>query len=243
METATKNISLKELIADWSFKRQYLSVDGTRRWLREAGHSYKSISVKQELHNLKEMGLIYNSGRGWYSTLPELYQLDTSVVEEQEKQITEAFPLISFSIWSNRQLLNHYHHLPTRYVALVYLEFDAMGPVRDYLLGEDIPVYMNPHAPEIEKNFFIDKNPSVLRPMITEGPADGHFATVEKILVDLFIEKDKLYLMDAWEYREIFFSITERYRINIGGLLRYAQRRKVRPALEKLVKPLTQVKG
>lgn len=243
MEITTEKETLKTILSEYSSKRRYISVDNVRRWLEEQGISYKPVSVKQELNNLKKMGVLFDAGRGWYSTLSEAYQLNTEAVKEQEKKIADAFHLLPFSIWTNRQLISHYHHLPTRYVTFVYLESDFLTTVRDYLLGEELPVYMNPHTTEVDKNFDIGRNPFVLRPHITEEPAEGHFATIEKILVDIFIEKDKLYLMDEWEYREIFRSITERYRINMGRLLRYSQRRKIRSAIEELVQPLTETKG
>ncbi len=65
----------------------------------------------------------------------------------------------------------------------------------------------------------------------------GHFATIEKILVDLWIEKNKLYLMDEWEYKDIFRSVVGRYRINMGALLCYSQRRKMKKVFERLTEP------
>lgn len=233
---------LKNRILNFAEGKKYLNIPSSRKLLNNKGEHYSDQYMRQEFYNLCADGQLYRAGWGWYSTLPEAYELNKSVIKEQEKKISEAFHLLTFSLWSNRQLISHYHHLPTRYPTFLYLESDAMGPVRDYLLGEDLAVYMNPHAPEIEKNFSIDKNPFVLRPRITEEPTDGHFATTEKILVDLFIEKNKLHLMGVWEYQEIFYSITERYRINMGSLLRYGERRKVRSPLQELIRPLTEMK-
>ena len=117
-----------------------------------------------------------------------------------------------------------------------------MEHVRDILLDNDYPVYWNPTRPVVDKTYTVSENNVVLRPTITEEPVIVDFATVEKILVDLYVEKDKLYLMDEWEYQQIFYSITECYRINLGCLLRYSQRRKVKTAIKEFVKPLTQPK-
>jgi len=238
MDITTKKETLRKTLFNHASERSYLSVNDARRWLKEQGLFYSPLSVKQELNNLKSKGLLYDAGRGWYTTLPKPYPLNTEVIKEQEKTIARAFHLLPFSIWSNRQILSHYQHLPTRYVTFVYLEFEALSTVRDYLLGEGLPVYLNPHALEVNKNFNMDKNPFILRPRITEEPKNGHFATIEKILVDLWIEKNKLNLMDEWEYREIFQSVVGRFRINMGSLLRYSQRRKIKDIFEKMVKPL-----
>lgn len=111
MEITADKKTLKTVLADHASKRLYISVHKVRRWLEEKGLSYKPISVKQELHNLKRMGVLFDAGRGWYSTLPEAYQLNTEAVTDQEKKIAKAFHLLPFSIWSNRQLISHYHHL------------------------------------------------------------------------------------------------------------------------------------
>ncbi|NOZ04377.1 MAG: hypothetical protein GXO92_07215 [FCB group bacterium] len=239
MEITTKKETLRTILSDYAGRRLYVNVNKARDWLKEQGLLYKPVSVKQVLNNLKRDGILYDAGRGWYATLSQPYSLNTEAISEQEKILARAFHLLPFSVWSNRQLISHYHHLPTHYVTFIYLESEALSTVRDYLLEEGFSVYMNPHATEVNKNFDIEKNPFVLRPRITEEPTDGHFATIEKILVDLFIEKDKLYLMDVWEYREIFRSVIGQFRVNMGALLRYSQRRKVKMALEELIKPFT----
>lgn len=238
MNITTNKETLRTILFDYASKRSYVSVSKVKRWLQKHRGSYSPLSVKQELNNLKRDGFLYDAGRGWYATLSDPYPLNTEVITEQEKLIARAFHLLQFSIWSNRQILSHYQHLPTRYVTFVYLESEALSTVRDYLLGEGLPVYMNPHTLEVNKNFNMDKNPFVLRLRITEEPTRGHFATIEKILVDLWIEKNKLYLMDEWEYRNIFNSVVGQFRINMGALLRYSQRRKIKDVFEKMIKPL-----
>lgn len=240
MEAIFNNI--QKHILRYSDGKKYLNIQSLRNYLNKNNLMYSSNYIKQELHNLKGTGLLFDAGRGWYSTLLDSYQLDISAEHNQERRLAKAFPLLPFSLWCNRQLISHYHHLPTCYVTFVYIETDALGPVRDFLIEEDQPVYLNPYADEIKKNFDIWENPYVLRPSITEEPVDGHFSTIEKILVDIFIEKDKLFLMDGWEYQQIFYSITERYRINMGRLLRYSQRRGVRYAMQDLIHPLMEPK-
>lgn len=159
-------------------KRLYLNVNDARRWLKEQGLFYSPLSVKQELNNLKNKKFLYDAGRGWYTTLSNSYPLNTEVISKQEKTIARAFHLLPFSIWSSRQIISHYQHLPTRYITFVYLEFKALSTVRDYLLGEGLPVYMNPHAPVVEKTLTWSKTPSfsdfgsrMNRPWVTLPPS------------------------------------------------------------------------
>jgi len=55
------------------------------------------------------------------------------------------------------------------------------------------------------------------------------------MLLDLFVEKDKLFLMDEAEYNRVFQNLALSYRINLARLLRYADRRKVKGAFVKSV--------
>jgi hypothetical protein len=71
----------------------------------------------------------------------------------------------------------------------------------------------------------------VIRASITREPVDGYYATIEKILVDLFIERDRLLLMDEAEYVRVFRNLVLSHRINMARLLEYAERRKIEDAL------------
>lgn len=62
---------------------------------------------------------------------------------------------------------------------------------------------------------------------------NGYYATLEKILVDMFLEKDRLRLMDGAEYERVFRNLILSHRINMPRLLRYADRRKVKHKLVK----------
>jgi len=44
----------------------------------------------------------------------------------------------------------------------------------------------------------------VIRPRSTTQPRDGHLVTIEGLLVDLFIERRTLHLMDEGEYFRLF---------------------------------------
>ena len=80
---------------------------------------------------------------------------------------------------------------------------------------------------EIKKTFSLEDRTAVLRPSVTEQPANGNFAGVEKILVDILIENKKLTLFEGSELIQVFRKISQQNRINIPQILRYGRRRKV----------------
>jgi hypothetical protein len=92
-------------------------------------------------------------------------------------------------------------------------------------------VFANPGKSETEKQFMIRDRTIVIRPLVTEGPVSGHYATIEKLLVDLFVEKNRLMLMDGIEYQRFVRNLIGSTRINMARMLRYARRREMRESV------------
>lgn len=113
-------------------------------------------------------------------------------------------------------------------MSFIYTDADSLGPVYDYLRDIYPNTYLNPGQDEVRKNFVIQENTIVLRQAITEEPRDGHYARIEKILVDLYFEKERINLIDGWEYDRIFENIVKQFRIDAAKLVRYAKRREMK---------------
>ena len=115
-----------------------------------------------------------------------------------------------------------------RFVRLVYTDADSLSSVAEFLKESHYDAHLNPRKEEVEKYFTPSSTAVVVRPSVSEEPVNGIYATAEKMLIDLFVEKDKLYLMDGAEYNRIFRNLALSYRINMARLLRYSDRRKVK---------------
>jgi hypothetical protein len=214
---------LQEIIAG----RKYFSVGAIKATAKARKSSLNPTTINQYLYNLKQKGNLYSAGRGWYSTVAVEYQLFTDPVEELSQQIHRKFPLLSFSLWTTKQLQRFAHHLMMHFVTFVFTDFDAMQSTTEFLKDQRLRSLLNPHKRDVEKFFDTSSHSIIVRPMITREPVDGYYAAVEKILVDLFIEKDRLFLMDGAEYQRMFRNLAFSNRINIARLLEYAERRKV----------------
>ena len=180
--------------------------------------SYLSEAVQKEL--------IFDAGRGWYSTLKTPLELDTKPVSHIIKQLSAAFPLAAFSCWSTAQLNAYTQHLLNRFVTFVHTEPDLFEPFAEVLRKTGYRVYTDPGKAEAEKSFFIDKDTVVLRKAITKQPEDeNHVAPIEKILVDLVWESGKLPIIDESEAHRICTNAINAGRVNMAELLGYANRR------------------
>jgi hypothetical protein len=129
--------------------------------------------------------------------------------------------------------------LPGKFVTFIYAEKNTEDAVYDYLSGELNNVYQDPDKKEVKKQFRLEKDTYVVRTVIQDEPKDNHFATIEKILVDLFVEKDRLNLINVFEFNQIFTNIAGGNRINIASLLSYAKKRNRKDLFRTLVEGIS----
>jgi hypothetical protein len=211
-----------------------MSVNELRKRLGKTKKKIPSTSLYTTLYRLVGSKTLFDAGRGWYSTISTPFKPQYDSVREIAGQVEKQFPQLQFSIWSSEQLQPFAHHLMSRFTAFLYTESDAIVPVAEFLRDQKHTVYPNPKQTEVEKYVTASDRRIIIRQLVTEEPVDGHFATIEKILIDLFLEKDRLFLMDPAEFKRIFENIIFAHRINMGRLFRYAERRKVKASIVKL---------
>ncbi|MFH2025520.1 MAG: DUF6577 family protein, partial [bacterium] len=220
--------TLKQKIIDYSRDRKYFSIEDLKRYFQSTNIPYTDESVKKYLYNFQKDHSLYSAGRGWYSTIITPFQLESEPIKEIIVKLKDHFQILPFSCWSTQQIRSYFHHLPGKFVTFIYTDADSLGPVFDYLRDLYPNTYLNPAKNEVRKNFLIQENTIVLRHEITEEPRDGHYARIEKILVDLYFEKERINLIDGWEYDRIFENIVKQFRIDAAKLVRYAKRREMK---------------
>jgi len=221
-------MKLETIILEFTEEKKYFSVNALKVHLTKRKLRYPDTTINQYLYNLRRQKKLFHAGRGWYSKLPGAFVPDTKPVRELVSAVGSGFPLLNFSCWNTGQLQAFAHHLQASFIHFLYVENDAVVAVTEYLAEREYNAYANPGIREFEKYYKKSGRSVIVRPSISEEPVNGHYATIEKILVDLYIEKDRSNLMDGAEYKRIFDNIVYSYRINIARLLRYAHRRKVK---------------
>ncbi len=228
-------LELQPFILKFIADKTYFSTKAIKASVARRGLKHNATTINQYLHNLKTQGKIFDAGRGWYSTISQPYTQYTAPLKELVSQISTKFPFLEFACWSTEQFQGYAHHMMVRFVRFVYTDTDSMSSVAEFLKNNNYDAHLNPRKGEVEKYFTPSQTTVVVRPTVSEEPLDGHYATVEKMLLDLFVEKDKLFLMDEAEYNRVFQNLALSYRINLARLLRYADRRKVKGAFVKSV--------
>lgn len=230
-----KYLSLMQAIIDYAQDKVYFQISELKQALKATEVQFNDESVKKYLYQLKKASQLFGAGRGWYSNISQPFLLETEPLHEITGRLHRQFPLLTFCCWSTAQLQSWFHHLLGKSLLFVYVEKDVLGPVYDDLRQHNANCYLDPQKRELQQSFRISTDAIIIRPSISEEPQKGHYATMGKILVDLFIERNRLEMFDEWEYQNLFEAIVMNNRIDMAGLMRYASRRNVKDKIQNLI--------
>ncbi len=183
-------------------------------------------TMSQYLLEAVKKGMVHDAGRGWYSSLAIPFDLDIKPVKRLISLLSKGFPLLDFSCWSTEQVNPFAQHLMSRFLFFVYVEADSMAPVSEYLRDRGYSVYTDPGKAILNDIFRVVEKTVLIRKAITKAPArDDHAAPIEKILVDLVWESQKVPFLDQTEAHTICENAAVLGRVNIAELLGYGKRR------------------
>jgi hypothetical protein len=213
--------SLKQRSAYFTHKAIHTAIN-------DAELGLKDEALNVYLHQAVKQGIIQDAGRGWYSRLSEPVKLDLSMCSKLVKAVEKAFPLLDFTVWSTAQINPWMHHLLAQPVTFLHAEADTLESIGDALraLGWDVAVNPKPSVGPAS----VRPGPKmvVLRPsMSKQPPGERRQAPVEKIIVDLIVESQRLALMDISEAQGVAAALVEAFLIQIPVIQRYAASRAV----------------
>lgn len=220
--------NITQSIRDFSKGRKYFSFYEVKNLIDEKYSSVSDNTIKTSLKRLKQSNEIFDAGRSYYSTIEKTVELSDEPVSELKKIISSKFPFLKFYLWSIEQIKFSFHHLFTKNIYFVHSEKDALQSIGESLKENKYSVFVDPtQKTEIEKYVSFDKDTVILRPSYTKVKTKDHIPLIENILVDLYLESDRLNIIDRSEYDRILDYFLSQYRLNISHLLRYAENRKV----------------
>jgi hypothetical protein len=219
-----------EVVQTLMKKQCYLSHETIHRCVGESlGAHFKLQVLNTYLSDWKKQDIIYDAGRGWYSSLPDEFPLNTACLEEMAKEIRKALPLLEFVAWSTEQTAPFRQHLPTSFVAYIYVDRETLSVIADRFmeLWPDARIIAHPLGPDAAQFTVQGGRTIVLRPLLAiDSGRESIFLSMEEILVDLAIESDALGLMDAGEFKALFENIASRYRLRLSAVEHRARYRK-----------------
>lgn len=212
----------RELVKEFAHKHRYFTL---KEVIKAAGASGQL--AKNYLQELKQTGIVFSAGRGVYSSVAKEFRpLEKSRVVEIRQLLKKQFPYLDFLVWNTLYFQPYYHHQQTHNITFVEVELDAIRPVADRISHDYRFVMIEKASRVAPKNFDITRDPIVVKRLIKGSPREEHMPALEKMLVDLFVIKNKYATMQDSDYWELWRSIDKLFRVNIGVLISYARARR-----------------
>lgn len=157
------------------------------------------------------------------------------LIGENERKLTvliqKQFKSLKLIVWSTRIINEFMLHQPVRYYTIVEVERDAVEPVFYFLKDSNVKnVFLDPDEREIAKYISGLENAIVILPLISKAPIQKNritsTLTIEKLLVDLFSNKQLFNAYQGGELVQVYNNAYSRYSIDFTKLLSYATRRR-----------------
>ncbi|MCK9223623.1 MAG: hypothetical protein M0R46_03405 [Candidatus Muirbacterium halophilum] len=201
----------------------------------------KKTTFRWRVYSLKKKGVIYSIKKGVY--LIGNKKIFEPVIPKKlfliYKKIKSKFPYCDICIWNVNWLNDFTIHQPISNNIIIEIDKYAAESIFYFLQTEMENLYLNPNNTEIEKYIQNGKQNVILKNIIVDSPVEKKrniiIPKIEKIIVDLFVEKDLFSSYHGEELKNIYYEIFNRYSINFSTLKRYANRRNVYLKIEKFL--------
>lgn len=220
-------------LRDWFGESPQKNIDNLLSFFRKKYPNLTDKAIHWHLHDLKQRGVLTSLGRGIYG-LAKKNKTDFQPRLERSqinlyKKIKDKFPYANHCIWPARWLTEFMVHLPSIQWTIVEVERDAVESVYSFVAQFSKTALMNPTAKEMQHYVFRDRSNIIVKILISESPLMQINKTIvprlEKILVDLLVDKVVFDAYQGTELKNIFENAFVKYHINISALKRYARRR------------------
>ena len=154
------------------------------------------------------------------------------------KEIKQKFPYASMCLYEGRWIFPLMHHVAINNATYIEVERVAAESVFEWLRGTGKEAYFRPDDEFIYRYVDLGKNVYIVKILTSQSPLseiDGiPVPTLEKLLVDMYCDKDFSYLQGA-EYYHIMNAAQNMYPLSKKTMLRYASRRNVKEKIEKIM--------
>jgi len=225
-----------------NFKRYFESKDviyfqDVENYYRTNEPEIPYTTINWRIYKLVQSGVLQRIGKG-------LYKLGKATVfvpptnnkmQKIEVFLQKRFPFAQYCQWDLSRINSFAHHLINFNVSFVDVEKDAADSAYYALKEQFSKVIAVQNLYDALSEF---KNYIIVRPLITEAPIQKtgkiHTPTLEKILVDLAVDKEFLPFQGS-EIYTLFDSAMKQYTINQNTLLRYAARKNKKEDIRKII--------
>ncbi|MCU0435085.1 MAG: hypothetical protein MUC87_16625 [Bacteroidia bacterium] len=217
-------------------------------FFRRAEPELNESTFRWRLHDLKNKKMLIQLSRSVFSFSyrPLFNAMPNNSLQRLDRKLAGAFQELNYCVWSTNLISEFMLHIPGRSLTIVEVEKDALEPVYYFLKDQKYPeVFPDPDKKEIARYVNEAESPIVILPLITKAPLRRRgkvtTPTLEKLLVDIFCEKDLYAAFQGNELSHIFNTAYSRYVIDFTRLYQYARRRHRYEALKSFISEKTEI--
>lgn len=165
------------------------------------------------------------------------------IVSEVKTEFTD----VALTIWETRELNQFMVHQPFVNLVILEVEKDSVESVFNHF-AEIFPgkTFLSPDQLVIERYVMQQKEALIISKSITQTPrgrkrSEWPYAKLEKVLVDIFVNKDLFVFYQGGEMINIFEKAFIKYLIDEPSLFRYAGRRNTAEKLKEFIQTNTNI--
>lgn len=221
-----------EQLKDRFNHQPYITREELFSFYRSFEPDLKETTFGWRIYALKEKHILRPIKKGIYtlSAKPVYHPFIESRLIEIADKISKQFPIVKYCVWNTRWLNEWMRHQPGKFLLLTEVEAAACESVFYFLKdGGYKNVFLNPDENLLERYIYEETETIIVKSLITKSPIKKekkiNIPSLEKILVDLFVEKKLFAPFQGKELEYIFDSVFDLYELNITRLLAYAKRR------------------
>ena len=188
------------------------------------------------IYDLKKKDVIKSVGKGIYTLCdkpayqPELKESSKKIARLLDKNFSD----LNYCVWESSWLNEFSIHQVTSFFTILEVEKDLVNSVFFNLKDNNLKdLFLQPGGREMEIYIQGKENPVVLKCLISRSPLQKindkklvvNIPVLEKILTDIYCDRDIFYFYQGKELEVIFENAINRYPIDFSRLLAYAARR------------------
>lgn len=204
---------------------------------REEEPTVPEATINWRIYHLVQKGVIQRIGKGKYREgktrvfSPEL----SSKTTKTGKFVGKEFPYINYCVWELAAINSFSQHLINYNVIFLEVEREVIDSV--YRALKDMK-YKVVRIKDITEDLSDYAGYVCVRALVTEAPTlkikNGQVASLEKILVDLYCDKE-FSPFQGNEIYHIYKNAFNDYTINESTMLRYASRKEKKAEIEAVI--------
>jgi hypothetical protein len=232
------DLHIQELLGEFG-NREYFQVEDLFAFYQSFEPTVAKSTVNWRIYTLVKTEIIKRIGRGKFkcgNSITFTPQITPKALKINSFVKTN-FPYLNYIIWHISEINSVSQHLINKDTYYVEVERDAIDAVFEQLREKFKYVLRG----KTNEDVYFGESVIVVRSLVTGSPTQSRnkvpTTTIEKLLVDLFADKEFEFLQ-GYELTHIFNNAFSKYTINIDKLLRYASRKAKRDQISEFIKTI-----